>query len=235
MGWTYSDPDLFGKREYTGYGNDEVRVGVLDKSTADAIMRRGHYSGSVAWSSNQHFGIYVGREIVGACQFGPAMNPASGANIVAGTEPDQWTELNRLWIAGGQPANTTSRAVSYAIRLLKKRRPRIAWVQSFADERCGSGGIYRACSFLYLGSHEQTFYLLDGEWYHKSMLGRAEYDRRGWWCGPKIAHFNAHAHRAERHTFRQFRYLRPIDGWVRKKLLIEPQPYPVQKSDEVAA
>lgn len=206
-GWLYGDADLFGHRPRVGFGDATVSVREVGKDAADRIIREGHYSGSVVWSSSEHFGVFVNGRLSGAMQFGPAMNPASGGAVVLGTGPDQWCELNRLWIADAKPPNTTSRAVAFGLKLLRERRPRTAWVQSFADERCGKlGAIYQACSFLYLGCHESTFYELDGEWYHKSMLGRAEYDKRGWWCGPKIAHFNANASRATRHTFRQFRY-----------------------------
>ena len=49
--------------------------------------------------------------------------------------------------------------------------PSVAWVQSYADERCqGLGVIYQACSFLYLGFHESPLSELDGEVYYKLLL-----------------------------------------------------------------
>src|SRR5687767_14681539 len=122
--WILGDGDLFGHRPVVGFGDGEVAVRVIPKDTADRWIREGHYSRSVVWSSNEHFGVYVDGMLSGAMQFGPAMNPASGAAVVEGTEPDQWCELNRLWLADEKPANTTSRAVAFGLKLLRERRPR---------------------------------------------------------------------------------------------------------------
>lgn len=105
-----------------------------------------------------------------------------------------------------KPDNTTSRAISLALKVIRNRKPAVEWVQSFADERCRKlGGVYQACSFLYCGEHTATFYELDGEWFHKSMLSRPAVDKRGWRSGPKVAWFKQNQDRAATHTFRQFR------------------------------
>jgi hypothetical protein len=223
----YGDPVLFGHPDVVGYAGPVLRVETIPKREADALVRQNHYSGSVVWSSSLHLGCFVGDDLIGALQFGVAMNPASGAKVVAGTEPDQWLELNRMWLSDVRPEHAASRAVSLALRTVKRVRPRIGWVQTFADERCGKmGSIYQACSFDYLGCHDTNFWLLDGEWYHQSMLGRPEYDGRGWWCGPKISHLNNNRDRAERHTFTQYRYFKALHGWAAKNLLLERLPYP---------
>ena len=56
---------------------------------------------------------------------------------------------------------------SKLIKKLKKKYPKIKWIQSFADERCGGFGIvYQACSFSYFGEHNSLFWTLDGVIYH---------------------------------------------------------------------
>ena len=155
----YGDPNLLGERPVIGAASGDV-------------IRQGHYSGTTVWSSSLHFGVFVGARLIGAMQFGPGMNPHSGGGVVEGTGPDEWLELNRLWLADDRPANTASRAISGALRVVHHARPRVLWVQSFADERCGKyGGVYQACSFLYCGSHSSAFYEIDGLWFHKSIMG----------------------------------------------------------------
>lgn len=219
--------DLFSCPRVVGYEDDEVRVRLIPKDDADAVIRAGHYSRSVVWSSSVHFGVYVGGSMIGALQYGPAMNPASGSGVVDGTLPENWLELNRMWLSDEKPANTATRAIAFSLRVIGKIRPAVQWVQAFADERCGkAGGVYQAASFLYVGSHVSTFYELDGEWFHKSMLGRKEYDKRGWWSGPKIARFNANKDRAVPHRFKQYRYLRFLDRRAAKRLRLPVLPYP---------
>lgn len=218
---------LFGGRPLDALHDSEILVRRIEKATADRLIREGHYSKSVVWSSSDHFGVFSGGASIGALQFGPAMNPASGAKVVEGTQGDNWLELNRMWLAEDKPANTATRAISFSLRLLKRDKPALKWIQSFADGRCSKlGAVYQAASFLYCGSHDSTFYELDGEWFHKSMKGRAEYDKRGWWSGPKIARFRAGEDRAVAHVFTQYRYIRFLDQRWRSRLLLPVLPYP---------
>lgn len=221
------DPDLFGVHPIVGMRSGAVEVRGIHKDEADTIIRAGHYSGTTAWASNLHLGVFLDGHRIGAMQFGPAMNPASGANVVAGSTTDSWLELNRLWLDDDKPPNTGSRAIACALRLIRHQRPRVEWVQSFADERCGKlGGIYQACSFLYCGAHESTFYEIDGVWIHKSMLQRPGVDKRGWRAGPRVAWAQANADRAVAHTFRQFRYVKILRPSARRRLLLPVLPYP---------
>lgn len=204
-----------------------VTVAEIAKDDADATIRAGHYSGTVAWASNLHLGVFLDGERIGAMQFGPAMNPASGGNVVAGATVESWLELNRLWLRDEKPPNTTSRAIACALRLVRQQRPRVQWVQSFADERCGKlGGVYQACSFLYCGEHTGTFYDIDGTVVHKSMLERPGVDKRGWRAGPRVAWAQANRDRAVPVTFRQFRYVKFLDRRARSRLLLPVLPYP---------
>lgn len=208
-----------------------IRVEPIPKREAEAIIRAGHYSGSVVWSSCIHLGVFFGRRRIGALQFGPGMNPASGGKVVRDTKPGEWLELNRMWLDDDKPPNTATQAISQAVAHIRRARPEVQWVQSFADERCGKrGAVYQAASFLYLGSHRTTFYRLDGEWFHKSLLNRPPVDKRGWGSGPKAARFAAGKDRAEAFVFEQYRYLRPLRRDVMRRLLLPVLPYPKQNA-----
>ena len=217
-------PDLFRQREVLGFGSDALCVRKIPKDDADALIRRGHYSGSVVWSSNVHLGVYLDGKRIGALQFGPPMNPASAEKVVPG---EACLELSRLWLEDEKPSNTTSRVISYAVKFLRMTRPDVTWIQSYADSRCGkAGGIYQACSFDYFGSHETTFYLLDGEWFHQSMLKRPPVDKRGWGSGPKMARLRGREHEAEAHTFKQYRYIRFLRPRARRVCTLTRCAYP---------
>ena len=176
-----------------------------------------------------HLGIYDGRELVGVMQWGYAMNPSSGARVVAGTGNREYMELNRLWVHDRMPRNTESRAISYALKIIKLLYPAVEWVQTFADERCGRFGVvYQASNFDYVGSHQTTFYELDGEWYHKIAM-----TTKGRKAGTRGSYLQENAHRATAHTFNQFRYIRFLNKRARRRLntkLFSPKPYPKPES-----
>lgn len=230
-GWIYGLPVLFGHCPVDGFGDGEIDVRVIPKDRADTIIASGHYSGSVVWSSSLHLGVFHNERCIGCLQFGPPMNPAASNKVVSGTPSGGSLELNRMWLSDEKPKNTATRAIAFAVRFIRRTRPAVQWIQSFADERCGKlGAVYQAAGFLYLGSHLTTFYRLDGEWFHKSMWNRAPVDKRGWGSGPKVARLRAGMDRAIPHDFRQFRYLLPLRKDVLGRLCMSPQPYPKPES-----
>lgn len=88
-----------------------------------------------------------------------------------------------MWLADSAPRNSESQALSYAIKYIRRVRPRVAWIQSFADERCGAWGVvYQAANFLYLRHHWTSFYELDGETYHEMLLSA---HKKGGHCGER--------------------------------------------------
>lgn len=229
---------LFGRDMILATGRGDVWTNVIEKNTADDFIRANHYSRSVVWSSNIHLGVFVqkGRSIhlVMVLQFGPAMNPGSGSSVVQGTTKEQWLELNRMARVEEAPDNLGTTALSQAFRLVSSIRPKVQWIQTFADERCGHGGIYQAASLVYVGKHLSKFYFLDGEWFHKSMVGRSLVDKRGWGCGPKIRRFLENADRATVHEFWQYRYIKFLNNRARKRLLLQELPYPKEAERRLA-
>ena len=54
-----------------------------------------------------------------------------------------------MWLSDDAPRNSESRAISYAVKYIRKACPSVVWIQSFADERCGGlGVVYQAANFL---------------------------------------------------------------------------------------
>lgn len=225
--FVYSPQDsLWGDREIIGFGNEDFAVKEMDRLQACELVRANHYSKTIYSASRIHLGVYAPR-LLGVLQFGPAMNPASQAGVVAETQEDEYCELNRMWLDDALPSNSESRAVSYALKYLRRKYPRLAWVQSFADERCGRFGVvYQACNFTFCGEHTSTFWELDGQMYHNSLMTdsrRAE--------TPYGKTLRENKDRAIAHKLRQFRYLYFLKPAFRRRLVLTVKPYPKHASE----
>ena len=170
---------LFGKPEIIGYSNGNLEVREIERERADAIIIKNHYSHKVYNASYIHLGVFIDNNLVGVLQYGSAMNPASGNSVVEGTQIENFLELNRMWIDDSAGNTSESQAISCSIRYIKHRYPKVKWIQSFADERCGCYGIvYQACSFAYYGEHTNIFWELDGVYYHNINMTIAKDSQR---------------------------------------------------------
>lgn len=197
--------DLFGHREVVGFGEHAFFVALLDRERADAIIIDRHYSARVYRGSTLHLGVWIGGQLQGVLQYGFAMNPASADSVVAGTGMTEYLELNRMWLDDAAPRNSESRALAASIRLIRRLKPAVKWIQSFADERCGLfGTVYQAAGFTYHGEHIGIFWELDGDFYHNTLMTAG--GRRA--QSPRASHLLSNKDRAIRHELRQFRYLR---------------------------
>ncbi len=127
----------------------EIVLAPITRDEANELVRRVHYSGKVTSNSQLHFGVFWNGKLEGAMQFGPSMDKHRMRGLVTGTTWNGFLELNRMAFTDVLPRNSESRAISIAMRLLRKHRPAVEWVVSFADgAQCGDGTIYRASGFL---------------------------------------------------------------------------------------
>jgi len=211
---------LFGHADIIGFGLPEWHVKEIDRNLANKIIKENHYSKKFYNATYIHLGLEVDGKIMGVLQFGYAMNPQSMGAVVKGTKADEYLELNRMWMDDACGKNTESRAIAFSIKYIKRRYPKIKWIQSFADERCGKWGItYQAANFGYHGEHKATFWELDGEVYHNSLMTR----------DPKLskaaARVQAGKDRATSYNLRQFRYIYFIDKKATANCLLKKLPY----------
>lgn len=214
--------DIVGTREAIGFGDASFSVRAIDRALANQIIIENHYSRRVYRASTLHLGVFIGAELVGVLQYGFAMNPASAASVVTGTLMSEYLELNRMWLADAAPRNSESRALSYSIRLIRRVRPAVKWIQSFADERCGLfGTVYQAAGFTYHGEHVGRFWQLDGEFYHDSLMTNSRGAN-----GPRAAHLRANRDRAVQLRLRQFRYLRFLQVRFARACRYPARPFP---------
>ena len=213
---------LYGQAECIGFGSQLFFVREIDRNTANEIIVKNHYSGKFYNATYIHLGVFYNSQLVGVLQYGYAMNPASQASVVADTKIDEYLELNRMWLSDDIPIRyAESQAISFSVKYIKRKFPKIKWIQSFADERCGGFGIvYQASSFLYYGEHTSVFWELNGDTYHNSLMTR----------NPKLSKsadfLQKNKQDASKSELRQFRYIKFIDRRYIKKCLLKEQPYP---------
>ena len=220
--YIYSEQSsLWGDRELLGFGSEDFYIKEIDRKLANKIIVENHYSKKFYNATYIHLGLFVNEEIQGVLQYGYAMNPASCGSVVEGTQKNEYLELNRMWIADNVGKYPESRAISYSLKYIRRKYPKIKWIQSFADERCGGFGIvYQACSFGYYGEHKSVFWEYDNQVYHNSLMTR----------NPKLSKsakfLQENKDKAQSFNLRQFRYIKFLDQREKKKCLLKEQPYP---------
>ena len=227
--YIFSDQlSLYGKREILGFGEADFYIREIDRKLANEIIIKNHYSHKVYNATYINLGVYINNELHGVLQYGYAMNPASCGSVVKDTELDQYLELNRMWLSDIAPRNSESMAISYSIKYIKGKYPKIKWVQSFADERCGGFGIvYQACSLSYYGEHNSIFWEFKGEIYHNSLMTR----------NPKLSKsarfIQENKEKAIKYELRQFRYIKFLDQRWKQKCLLKEKPYPKHYKEKI--
>jgi hypothetical protein len=209
----------------------------ISSKEARAGVAKWHYSGRSTQNSQFHIGAFMGATLEGVMQFGPPMDRKKLLGLVSGTPWDGVLELNRMAFSDRLPANSESRAIGIAFRMLRKYAPRVKWVVSFADGTlCGDGTIYRASGFLLTGikTNEGMARLPDGRTIHKVTLhsspttprpelgGKSFYDVTG---GKYNWPAYVEAAGGEILPGFQLRYIRFVDPAWRQHLTVEPLPY----------
>lgn len=126
----------------------EVLTG-LSRSRAISIICQNHYTGSVP-SGKSHYVEFEDALVVWSI---PANKNI--AKFVLGWHGNVW-ELSRLWAPDAHEKNLLTRAISFAVGIIRAEENPDALV-SYADPNAGhKGGIYRAASWIYHGRSEEV-------------------------------------------------------------------------------
>lgn len=144
----------------------ELVIKGIPVNQARDFVRRYHYSGKVDLRSTVHLGVFWNGKLEGAIQFGPSMDKGRSQHLVKDTSWNGFIELHRLAFSDRLPRNSESRAISIALKMLKKNAPHIEWVLSYADgTQCGDGTIYRASGFhlIQISKNKSMWRMPDGE------------------------------------------------------------------------
>ena len=217
----YSDQQsMFGSKEILGFGSAEFYIKEIDRNKSNKIIIANHYSGKITNHTYIHLGIYANNEMLGVLQIGYAMNPASGSSIVEDTKSDEFCELNRMWLDDKLPRNSESMAISYAVKYLRSKYPKLRFLMSFADERCGGYGIvYQAANFQYYGEHTNVFWELDGQYFHNVIMTNGSDQSK------QARILRMRKNEANKIELRQFRYIYWLNQRYKKLCKLKEQPY----------
>ena len=222
-----------------------IVVKVIPSQIATPFVKRVHYSGKVCNNSCLHFGVFYNNQLHGVMSFGPSLDKSKIQPLVADTGWNEFLELNRMAFDEVLPANSESRAIGIAMRLIKKNAPHIKWVVSFADGcQCGDGSIYRASGFVLtmIKENEALYKLPSGEIIHQLTLqsnptqarpelnGKSLYDVSG---GTYSLKKYCEITGAEPIKGYQLRYIYFIDKSCKDKLTVPIIPF--SKIDEIGA
>ena len=222
---------LWGDPELLGFGSDDFYIKEINRKLANKMVVENHYSKKFYNATYIHLGLFVDEEIKGVLQYGYAMNPASCGSVVEGTKQNEYLELNRMWIADNVGEYPESRSISYSLKYIRRKFPKIKWIQSFADERCGGFGIvYQACSFGYYGEHKSDFWELEGNVYHNIQMTVSKDSSR--YAG-QAKYLQENKDKAKKLNLRQFRYIKFLDQREKKKCTLKEQPYPKHYKENV--
>lgn len=210
-----------------GYRVERIPGGVGKEFIRQHHYSKGCHNGPMTW------GLFSDKELIGVCAFATPNSENVRASVFGPEYKNHVTELHRLVILDVTPTNTESWFISRALKGLKKERPHIWAVLSFADSTEGHiGTIYQATNALYCGmtSRARFYRDQDGRLRHPRQNGvnitREEAALRGW----------TSEMRESKH-----RYLWIMgDGKLhtrslRGKILLTPQEYPKAGRAEEAA
>lgn len=209
----------------------------IDRRTADEFIKKNHYSGKRVKNSQLHIGVHLNGLLEGAMQFGSSLDKSKIRGLVSKTPWNGFLELNRMAFSERLPRNSESRALSIALRLIRRHAPHVKWVVSFADAtQCGDGTIYRAAGFHLTGINKSNNLarLPNGKIVHKMTLEsspthpRAEADGRSYFdvTGGKYA-FRSYVETLGGIilTGYQIRYIGFVDPSWRENLVAPSLPY----------
>ena len=123
---------------------------MIDRATAKALICARHYTHSFPSGKSE---VFEFDDVVVVFSI-PANRHIS--RFLLGKPNVVW-ELSRLWAEDGHPPNALTQAISRGTGAFRKLYPDVEALVSYADPNVGhTGGVYRAASWTFLGSCEET-------------------------------------------------------------------------------
>lgn len=153
--------------------NDYVVTRIPCKVAKEYIIEN-HYSHGCHNAPSPCYGLFEGIQLIGVLMFATPCSENVRASVFGKEYKDSVTELHRLHILDVTPKNTESWFISRCLKLLKKDKPQIKAVISFADSTVGHNGtIYKATNAYRIGmTGSATFYVdKDGRLRHPRQNG----------------------------------------------------------------
>lgn len=127
-------------------------ISVTSSKIANKLIVNNHYSHTVAKGVVVNLALKNNNKIVGIAQLGYGIKPKKTCKWVLNTKPNEYLELNRLWVDDCEKRHAESFFISKVIKYIKHNYLNIKWIISFADGMMGKvGTIYQASNWIYTG------------------------------------------------------------------------------------
>jgi hypothetical protein len=198
-----------------------LRLDWCSSAMARQACGRWHYSKSSASGRRYRIGVWEGTRFVGAVLFGDGAAPRMAASM--GVEAGEVLELVR--VALGDHVTPVSRINAIAVRLLRKERPDLRVLVSFADPQHGHhGGIYQAGNWVYLGQANVwsgRWLMVNGRVRHPKSIYANYGTRSVAWLRANV---DPEARRVDLPP--KHKYALPLDAEMRRQLEPLRKPYP---------
>jgi hypothetical protein len=140
---------------------DEISVLYCDKDPSRRMVTKNHYLQKCPTTVQHYFGIYRKGVMIGTIQYGSPTRRQLSESISPLLEPDEVTQLHRVWVQDGFGTNIESFSIARTFRLLKETNPEIKCIVSYSSPSVGhKGGIYQALNFLFQRLGNPSSYLV---------------------------------------------------------------------------
>ena len=141
-----------------------IEIRICEKSEADRIISKHHYSGKPTKNSFLSLLVYYKGEVNGALQLGYGIRP----KIKGDYDPDEVREFDRMWLSDLMPKFSETITLALLHRFLKRAYPKIKLLISYSDTSVGNmGTIYKAGNYKLIDDIKADFYILsNGERVH---------------------------------------------------------------------
>ena len=145
--------------------NNKYFIDQINSSKANKMTAYYHYSGVGFKKASLNLGIFrkEDQKLVGVLQWGSSFQESIRLDryVKEPIQKEEYLELNRFSMADSEGANSESQAISLGIKWIRKNRPEIRLLVSYAGRKEGNYGyIYQATNWEYLG-----YFISDGFWY----------------------------------------------------------------------
>ena len=156
--------------------NNKYFIDQLNSSKANKMTELYHYSGVGFKKAILNLGVFRNEDskLVGVLQWGCSYQEKIRLDryVKEDISKNEYLELNRFCMADSEGKNSESQAISLGIKWIKKNRPEVKLLVSYAGRKEGNYGyIYQATNWEYLGYFiSEGFWFVDGEERHLNTL-----------------------------------------------------------------
>ena len=136
----------------------------ITKDTALKMIKSFHYSNTLPKINKVFLGFFLGGELRGVITLGYGVRPVHTIRkLFPSLSTADYLEIGRMCMTDDMPRNSESQMLSQCVEWLRKHRPDVKVLFTWADGMLGKVGyVYQASGFMYAGSSPSDIYILDG-------------------------------------------------------------------------